>query len=586
MKNGGLKKLRLAAGISRTLVGGLIPLLVWVLISVLLLYMIEVRSIFILGGEPRLRQGILAFALGVVLIQRLSRQQVKSVVQAYAWVLGFSIFLFAVHQAHTYRVPGIHPLIVFLVNIVLFAILWWVGHTMTAACSVDSKYEGEEEAETGILYHTGRAWTRLVEDTEQEKEPENRDELWTERLSGPHPGRVVFYFSLFAVPAFGLGFYLFDPKDFAARLLIGAFLSIYLWCAFALLALSHLRQLAVYLAKRDISLPDVIGLTWISVAGIVITLVLLAAVILPQPPSLPGLFVRHRIISLYRGWEARHGFKDSAQQAGQGAGKDGRDAAGKDDAAAGKDGQAAGKDGGGGEGAGEGSQFPGVKETAERLNKQRYQPIDKLGDKDLSYYHRNTGWEPELRNVMGFLSATNDAFRQVFDFFLKALFVVMILCCPFVLYLILCGAWQKLSARAGMALRALRRLRIHLPVKRGTTESAPSPKHRRFMDIPDPFEFAGTQRDIKEVVRVCWEAMLAFCSDHDAPCPSHVAPLEFVASAPQPLRGFEEHAFYIACLFNFSEFSGQVIPDETRLALKEFWGNLQRHAQVAHGTPR
>jgi hypothetical protein len=573
MKNGGLKKLRLAAGISRTLVAGLIPLLVWVLISALLLYLIEVRSIFILGGEPRLRQGVLAFALGVVLIQRLSRQQVKSIVQAYAYALSFTILFFAAHQAYAYRVPGIHPLIVFLVNIVLFAILWWVGHTITAACSADSDSEQEEVAETGILYHTGRAWKRLMEDTEREKEPENRDELWTDRLSGPHPGRVIFYFSLFAIPAFGLGFYLFDPKDFAARLLIGAFLSIYLWCAFALLALSHLRQLAVYLAKRDISLPDVIGLTWISLAGIVITLVLLAAVILPQPPSLPGFFVRHRIISVYRGWEARHGFKDSAQRAGQTAGKNGRD------------GQGAGKDGGDGKGAGEDSHFPGVDETAQRLN-QRYQQIDKMGDKELSKMARNTGWEPELQGTMKGLSAINDGFRKVFDFLLKALFVVLALCCPFVLYLIFFGAWQKLSARAGIALRALRKLRILLPAKRGSAESAPSLKRRRFMDFADPFDSGGQQRDIPELVRACWEAMLAFCADQDAPCPPHVAPLEFVASAPQPLRGFEEHAFYIACLFNFSEFSGQVIPDETRLALKEFWGNLQRHAQVAHGTPR
>jgi len=582
MKNGGLRKLRLAAGISRTLVGGLIPLLVWVLISALLLYLIEVRSIFILGGEPRLRQGVLAFALGVVLIQRLTRQQVKSVVQGYAWVLGLSIFSFAAHQAHTYRVPGIHPLIVFLVNIVLFAILWWVGHTITAACSADSDSEQEEVAETGILYHTGRAWKRLMEDTEREKEPENRDELWTERLSGPHPGRVIFYFSLFAIPAFGLGFYLFDPKDFAARLLIGAFLSIYLWCAFALLALSHLRQLAVYLAKRDISLPDVIGLTWISLAGIVITLVLLAAVILPQPPSLPGLFVRHRIISVYRGWETRHGFKDSAQRAGQTAGKDGRDgkAAGKDDKAAGKDDKAAGKNGGDGKGAGEDSHYPGVDETAQRLN-QRYQQIDKMGDKELSKVARNSGWEPELQSTMGFLSATNDAFRKVFDFLLKALFVVLVLCCPFVLYLIFFGAWQKLSARAGIALRALRRLRIHLPMKRGPAESTLSPKRRRFMDFADPFDSGGQRRAAKELVRACWEAMLAFCSDHDAPCPPHVTPIEFVASAPPPLRGFEEHAFYIACLFNFSEFSGQDLPNGTEPALKEFWGNLQRHAQAA-----
>jgi hypothetical protein len=558
--------LRSAAGISKALVAALIPLLVWVLISALLLYLIEVRSIFILGGEPRLRIGVLAFALGVILIQRLTREQTKAVVQAYAYALGFAMIAFTGHQAYAYQVPGVHPLIVFFVNAILFAVLWWVGHTITKACSVDSDAEQEEVVETGILYHTGKAWRQLLEDADKKEEPAEKDDAWTERMSGPHPGRVIFYFSLFAIPAFGLGFYLFDTRNVGTRLLVGGFLFVYLWCAFALLALSHLRQLAAYLAKRGISLPDVIGFTWLSVAGVTITLVLLLAVLLPQPPSLPGLFVRHRVITLYRGWESEHGLKDSAKPGSEQSGTRNGDTTAREHSA---------NDGGKEESA----DFPGARDTTERLN-QRYRKMDKqVGDKYLSELSRNTGWEPELRNAMAFVSATNDAFRWVFDLLLKILLVAMILCVPLVLYLILFGAWQKVFTRLSTALHALGKLRIRLPSKQAPAKGSPPPRRLRFMDIADPFALGG-KRDVRELIHACWEAMLAFCADHDAPCPPHVPPLEFVMGSPEPLRGFEESAFFIACLVNLSEFSNGTVPDETCSALREFWSKLQRHALV------
>jgi len=60
---------------------------------------------------------------------------------------------------------------------------------------------------------------------------------------------VLLYFSLFAIPAFGLGGFLFTAADPTQRMRLGVFIFIYLWCALALLSLSSLNQMRVYFEK-------------------------------------------------------------------------------------------------------------------------------------------------------------------------------------------------------------------------------------------------------------------------------------------------------------------------------------------------
>ena len=88
-------------------------------------------------------------------------------------------------------------------------------------------------------------------------------------------------------------------------------------------------------------------------------------------------------------------------------------------------------------------------------------------------------------------------------------------------------------------------------------------------------------RDGNEVVRYLWEAMVAYCNDSGVPCPPESTPAEFVQSRPDALEGFEDSADFIADLFTFSEFSGQPISDTCFPGLRQFWTDLQRHANRA-----
>ena len=76
--------------------------------------------------------------MGVVLLQRLARLQGPSAARNYGLGLGVAMGLFAIYYTFAYRVP-LSPLIVLPINLLLFGVLWWSGHKLTAACAVDSE---------------------------------------------------------------------------------------------------------------------------------------------------------------------------------------------------------------------------------------------------------------------------------------------------------------------------------------------------------------------------------------------------------------------------------------------------------------
>lgn len=536
----------LAGGLSELLTGALIPLCCWGLISTLVLHLIELRSLFVVGGEWRLRQATLAFAAGVVLLQRLGVLQGKSAARAYAVALGAAITLFALHNAFTYRLPA-HPLLVFAINECLFVILWWVGHNITAACSTDSD-RARAAAESGILSLRRRPSDQAGEPlTEAEREAQ-----WAERLPRRHPGRVILYFSLFAIPAFGLGIYLFDARDYAARLRMGAWLFLYLWCAFALLFLSSLGQLRAYFEQRNVSLPDGIGLTWLAIGCFVVTATLVMGVFLPQPPSLSGLFVRNRIVSVYHGWESRYGVKESI-----------------------------GSEGAGGQGeSGAADSRPFDSQAAEQLLNERYAPVDKLGDPGLSYYQRHTGWEPEYRNVATLAAAGNESLKKTFDAIVKVLFILAVVCGLVIAYAVGFALWQGLS-QGFAASRWARKMKREDRKRRKQEkdEGEARIEFKQFGKFANPFVGSTALRDGNELVRYLWEAMLALCAERGSPCAPQQTPYEFVGSRPPALEGFEKPAHHIADLFAFSEFSNQRVPESAIPGLRQFWADLQRHAR-------
>jgi hypothetical protein len=576
---------------SNLLVAVLLPLASWGLLASLLLQLIALRGSLIEGGATKLRMATLAFALGVVLIQRLGVQQGRSVARAYGLALGGSMMLFAAVDALSWRVPA-PPAMVFAGNCLLLGILWWAGHKITAACAVDGE-TARLAAETGILgrrrrqeaaagelqpimpidepeaeenraapmdvraiYDAHQTSQRLAREASRRRTAAKSEDAagqadWSRRLGGTHPGRVLLYFGLVAVPVFGLGAAAMvgDP---VAQMLGGIRLFLYLWCTLTLLWLASLGQLHAYFEQRAVNLPEVVGLNWIGIGSTVTLVALAAAFLLPQPPSPGTFYVRQRIRAVYRGWEANSGMREEGTRRGTG-----------DDA-----GKTNGND---------------RRPAAERFHdwdRQRYEHIDRMGDKMLSETARSSGIEPDARNVKALGMVMEQTAGKLFDVFLRLLFVLLGVAVLAALYaLVAFGASGLREGWRGLRLTLKPRTSKKRRVADRERREAPAGAH--FAAFANPFLGASELRDGDALVRYLWAATLALCADHGVPCPPGATPREFVAGRPEPLAGLEDQAHWLADLLCFSEFSGQPISTSERPRLQSYWQDLQHQAVTA-----
>ena len=533
-------------GLSSLLTEAMIPLCAWGMVSSLVLFLIELRSVFVAGGETWLRCAVLAFSAAVVLLQRMLVKQGKSVATGYAIVVLLAIVGFAIY--HTSAHPtAFHPLVMFLIDLALLLVLWWVAHRITAACSADSDAALDAAGESGALSGIGRAMRR-----EKKQSEEDAEKLWRQRLPKRHSGRVVFLFSLVALPLFTFGTFMFEPDDFAPRMLAGALMFIYLWCGFTLLVFASLGQVRRYFSRRKVMLPEHVGLPWIAIGVLVVSIVVVAALFLPQPPSVAGAFVRERVVSTYSSLETRWGVKDVAQS--------GRRVAVEGEGRAG----------------GSGGEKRTPSERVEDFYSKRYGTIDKMGDEYLSETARVSGWESDLRNVVTLQAATKESFSDLFRLVLRILAVIVIA------FLVLAVAALVIGTARGVALgwgqvRLTRRPRKRKRRKRREDETyeRPAVTLRRY---PNPFLVPPGESGSDALVRYTWHAFLAACAEGGSPCPPHRTPKEFVRADPAPLEGFEQQAQWIADLYTFSEFSNQPVDEGVRPQLRMFWEDLERHA--------
>ncbi len=561
-----------AVGISSLIGAIFIPLCIWGMVSALTLHLIEIRSIFIEGGENRLRLATLAFAAGVVLVQRLSAQEGKSTASAYAWALGAVITMFAMHNAYAYRLP-VHPMIVFAFNQAIFMTLWWVGRKLTATCSVDSDVQITAAADAGIFSTFGRGarrgegpkkrkefdpfadpeQTALAEAAEAAKLEKDKEQLWTKRLPANHPGRMIFYFSLVAVPAFGLGVYLFSP-DSQGRFYLGALLFVYIWCAISLLFLSSLAQVRAYFVTRGVTLPEQIGIPWLGLGFALVSLAVIAAFLLPQPATTSGLYVRDSIVSVYHGWESSRGINDSV--------------GGPESEMKAHRSSDAGKNGSSGN-------DRMTHERVDQIMAERGKAVEGTGDEYAQSVHKAEGGRYE--NYLRLRADANETLGKVMSVVVKVVLVIGGIAALIVIYILLMSFIR--SAREGMAGLVWRRgKKVRKRRKKKRRPGEPEFEPVRFRKFADPFLGSHALSDGDAIVRYLWEAMLAYCADGGAPCAPDQTPREFVESGAEPLDGFEAPARFIADIFTFSEYSSQPIPEAMFPELKRFWSDLARHA--------
>ena len=128
--------------------------------------------------------------------------------------------------------------------------------------------------------------------TESEHTREASAGLWwhwflgndSKRTSRPHaPGLWVVYFSLAALPLFGVGQLLVPASDGDSRMYGFQLLWIYVAAGMGLLLTTSFLGLRRYLRQRKLKMPAAMAGTWMAIGAVLIGTILLLCVLLPRP---------------------------------------------------------------------------------------------------------------------------------------------------------------------------------------------------------------------------------------------------------------------------------------------------------------
>lgn len=253
------------------LVISLSPVLIMFLVGSLTFFLIEV---FFRGPTvDSVRWVMFWFVMAVVLVSRIGIEQGTGQAMVYGLGLAAATWLYLVR---------IHP--AFILGMILLAIVWWCAHKLTWDCTL---IDEEEDASGGGLLETVGKEKKLPAPDKAAKIKNGRS-VAVISPGTPHPqphspGLWVVYFSLAALPLFGVGQMLLPRNDIAARHAGFTLLFIYVSAAVGLLLTTSFLGLRRYLRQRYLPMPPMIAFGWIRFGVGVAAFVLAGALLVPRP---------------------------------------------------------------------------------------------------------------------------------------------------------------------------------------------------------------------------------------------------------------------------------------------------------------
>lgn len=198
-----------------------------------------------------------------------------------------------------------------LVGVAFVALIMWSSYKLTWDCTVVEDWQ--QASNEGILQSLGldeppseiqqtarhgraseesRATSagdveRTVADP-SERAGRKRRTYWWDVLLGRSkkpkvPGRWVVYFSLAAIPLYGIGQMAIPASDQAGRRYAFLLLCVYVASGLALLVTTSFLGVRRYLRQRRVEMPAAITRTWLITGGVLIVALMFAAWLLPRP---------------------------------------------------------------------------------------------------------------------------------------------------------------------------------------------------------------------------------------------------------------------------------------------------------------
>jgi hypothetical protein len=172
-----------------------------------------------------------------------------------------------------------------LIPISLMAMIWWSAHKLTLDSTWDDDTDVEDPA--GLLDHVPDKSANESAGSEERKQ-HWFDRYQTDRQEEQRrkkPGTMVIYFSLAALPLFGLGQAVLPAEDLDRRREAFWLLARYMACGLGLLLTTSFLGLRRYLRGRRLQMPAAMTGLWLTLGCALILAILLLGSIVPRPEA-------------------------------------------------------------------------------------------------------------------------------------------------------------------------------------------------------------------------------------------------------------------------------------------------------------
>ncbi|HEX7653236.1 MAG TPA: hypothetical protein VF607_07000, partial [Verrucomicrobiae bacterium] len=244
------------------------PLLIMLMVGSLCYFLI---SLFFHGETiGGVRWVMFWFVLAIVAVARIGIEQGRSRAAIYGAGLAVATWLYLL---------TVHP--AYLLGMFLLGVVWWAAHKLVWDCTLVD--ESEDASGSGLLATedslvSPKAWMQKIRASSRQLKISPATE------PTPHtPGIWVVYFSLIALPVFGLGQRLLPDNDPLKQQAGFKYLLVYLAAAFGLLLTTSFLGLRRYLRQRYLAMPASIAAGWLRLGVGVAVFVLVGALLLPRP---------------------------------------------------------------------------------------------------------------------------------------------------------------------------------------------------------------------------------------------------------------------------------------------------------------
>jgi hypothetical protein len=282
------------------------PPLIMVLVGSLVFFLVEIFYIGEFYG--RLVWVLFFFIFGAVLVSRVSLQSdIGSRAGLYGLVLGGLTWL-ALTMFLEFPEGSTMAQFGWLVNLVLIALIWFSAHKLVVDCTLLD--EAKDASGAGLLDVAGMDQDKTKTD-EEEPEPKKKTRrkanhsgvaAWWDRYQQYRDdqeqkpkthGLWVVYFSLAALPIFGIGQSLIPPSDTAKRQYVFWLMTAYIASGLGLMLTTAFLSLRRYLRQRGLQMPITLTMSWLSIGCVIILALLIVGALIPRPnaeyPLLTGL---------------------------------------------------------------------------------------------------------------------------------------------------------------------------------------------------------------------------------------------------------------------------------------------------------